>query len=46
MITAINWRSKAHYLKLKSPHADVTARDLEGAEETIVIPPQLPRARQ
>jgi hypothetical protein len=37
MITASNWRSKAQYLKLKSPHADVTVRDLEGVEETIVI---------
>ena len=46
MITASNWRSKAQYLKLKSPRADVTVRDLEGAEETIVVPPQLPRVRQ
>ena len=36
----------AQYLKLKNPHADVTVRDLEGVEETIVIPPQLPRVRQ
>jgi hypothetical protein len=46
MITASNWRSKAQHLKLKSPRADVTVRDLEGVEETIVIPPQLPRVRQ
>ena len=36
----------AQYLKLKNPHADVTVRDLEGVEETIVIPPQLPKVRQ
>jgi hypothetical protein len=35
----------AQYLKLKSPHADVTVRDLEGIEETIVIPPQQPQVR-
>jgi hypothetical protein len=45
MITASNWRSKAQYLKLKSPHADVTVRDLEGVEETIVIQPQQPKVR-
>jgi hypothetical protein len=36
----------AQYLKLKNPHADVTVRDLEGVEETIVIPPQQPRVRR
>jgi hypothetical protein len=36
----------AEYLKLKNPAADVTVRDLEGTEETVVIPPQRPRVRQ
>jgi hypothetical protein len=35
----------AQYLKLKNPHADVTVRDLEGVEETIVIQPQQPKVR-
>ena len=35
----------AQYLKRKNPHADVTVRDLEGAEETIVIQWQRPRGR-
>ena len=34
----------AKYLKLKNPVADVTVRELEGIEETIVIPPQRPSA--
>lgn len=34
----------AHYLKLKNPHADVTVRDLESVEETIVIQPQARRS--
>jgi len=33
----------AQYIKLKNPHADVTVRDLEGVEETIVIAPQQPQ---
>ena len=33
----------AQYIKLKNPHADVTVRDLEGIEETNVIPPQQPQ---
>jgi hypothetical protein len=36
----------AEYLKLKNPAANVTVRDLEGTEETIVIPQQRPRVRQ
>jgi hypothetical protein len=36
----------AHYLKLKNPHADVSVRDLEGVEETIVIPAQQPEVRR
>ena len=36
----------AQYLKLKNPAANVTVRDLEGSEETIVIPQQRPRVRQ
>jgi hypothetical protein len=36
----------AEYLKLKNPAANVTVRDLEGGEETIVIPQQRPRVRQ
>jgi hypothetical protein len=36
----------AQYLKLKNPHADVTVRDLEGVEDAIVIPPQLPQTRK
>ncbi len=35
----------AQYLKLKNPHADVTVRDLEGIEATIIIPTQQPRMR-
>ena len=35
----------AQYLKLKNPHADVTVRDLEGIEATIIIPAQQPRMR-
>jgi hypothetical protein len=30
---------------LKNPHADVTVRDLEGIEATIIIPAQQPRVR-
>ena len=33
----------AQYLKLKNPNADVTVRDLEGIEATIIIPAQQPR---
>jgi hypothetical protein len=36
----------AQYLKLKNPNADVTVRDLEGVEETIVIPAQQPQVRR
>jgi hypothetical protein len=36
----------AEYLKLKNPAADVTLRDLEGTEVTIIISPQQPRVRQ
>jgi hypothetical protein len=36
----------AQYLKLKNPHAEVTVRDLEGVEETIVIQPQQPQVRR
>ena len=36
----------AQYLKRKNPHADVTVRDLEGIEETIVIPTQVPQFRR
>jgi hypothetical protein len=36
----------AQYLKLKNPHADVTVRDLEGVEETIVISAQQPQVRR
>jgi hypothetical protein len=36
----------AQYLKLKNPNADVTVRDLEGIEETIVIPAQQPQVRR
>jgi len=36
----------AQYLKLKNPNADVTVRDLEGIEATIIIPAQQPRVRQ
>jgi hypothetical protein len=35
----------AQYLKRKNPHADVTVRDLEGIEATIIIPAQQPRVR-
>ena len=35
----------AQYLKRKNPHADVTVRDLEGIEATIIIPTQPPRVR-
>src|SRR3981189_3076556 len=33
----------AEYLKLKNPAVEITVRDLEGAMETVVIPPQSPR---
>jgi hypothetical protein len=36
----------AKYLKLKNPAANVTVRDLEGTEETIIIPAQQPRVRR
>ncbi len=36
----------AEYLKFKNPAANVTVRDLEGSEDTIVIPQQRPRVRQ
>jgi hypothetical protein len=36
----------AQYLKLKNPAADVTVRDLEGTEATIIIPTQQPRMLQ
>jgi hypothetical protein len=36
----------AQYLKMKNPNVDVTVRDLEGVEETIVIQWQQPRGRQ
>jgi hypothetical protein len=36
----------AQYLKLKNPNADVTVRDLEGIEATIIIPAQQPRVRR
>jgi hypothetical protein len=35
----------ARYLKRKNPEADVTVRDLEGIEATIVILPQQPPVR-
>jgi hypothetical protein len=34
------------YRKQKNPNVDVTVRDLEGVEETVVIQWQQPRARQ
>jgi hypothetical protein len=34
------------YLKQKNPNVDVTVRDLEGVEETVIIQWQQPRARQ
>jgi hypothetical protein len=36
----------AEYLKLKNPAASVTVRDLEGTEETVVIPAQRPQVRR
>jgi hypothetical protein len=36
----------AKYLKLKNPAANVTVRDLEGTEETIIIPAKPPRMRR
>jgi hypothetical protein len=36
----------AEYLKLKNPAADVNVRDLEGTEQTIIIPTQQPRVRR
>jgi hypothetical protein len=36
----------AQYLKRKNPAVEVTVRDLEGIEGTIVIPPQLPQVRR
>jgi hypothetical protein len=36
----------AQLLKRKRPHVDVTVRDLEGVEETIVIPAQQPQVRR
>jgi hypothetical protein len=35
--------SSSEYLKLKNPAANVTVRDLEGTEETIIIAAQQPR---
>ena len=35
----------ARYLKFKNPMIDLTVRDLEGIEETIVIPSQ-PQVRR
>jgi hypothetical protein len=34
------------YLKQKNPNVDVTVRDLEGVEETVVIQWQQSRVRQ
>jgi hypothetical protein len=34
------------YLKQKNPNSDVTVRDLEGVEGTVVIQWQQPRVRQ
>jgi hypothetical protein len=36
----------AQYLKLKNPAAEVTVRDLEGTEQTVVIPAQRPQVRR
>jgi hypothetical protein len=36
----------AQYLKRKNPNVEVTVRDLEGIEGTVVIPPQPPQMRQ
>jgi hypothetical protein len=36
----------AEYLKLKNPAANVTVRDLEGTEQTVVIPAQRPQVRR
>ena len=36
----------AQYLKRKNPNVEVTVRDLEGVEGTVVIPPQTPKVRQ
>ena len=36
----------AQYLKRKNPHVDVTVRDLEGIEATIIIPAQQPPVRR
>jgi uncharacterized protein (UPF0218 family) len=36
----------AEYLKLRNPSAEVTVRDLESIEETIVIPTQRPQVRR
>jgi hypothetical protein len=36
----------AQYLKLKNPNADVTVRDMEGGEPTIIISVQLPQVRR
>jgi hypothetical protein len=36
----------AEYLKLKNPAVEMTVRDLEGVEETIVIPAQQPQVRR
>jgi hypothetical protein len=36
----------AQYLKRKNPNVEVTVRDLEGVEGTVVIPPQPPQVRQ
>jgi hypothetical protein len=45
VITAALAIEDAQYSKLKNPHADVTVRDLEGVEETVVIQPQQPQGR-
>lgn len=36
----------AQYLKLKNPRADVTVRDLEGVEPTMIVPQQQSQPRR
>jgi hypothetical protein len=34
------------YLKAKNPNVEVTVRDLQGADETMVVPAQVPQVRK
>jgi hypothetical protein len=47
MIETVSLRLRqGQYLKQKNPNSDVTMRDLEGVEGTVVIQWQQPRVRQ